>query len=279
MSEQIGRLYASFPECAHEKTVAEFFGNRLAHDAPKSEPIVSEGPLFLCFTNRCGSTWIGALLAEVGVFPSRTDGHKNFEFFNSDSIVSISRDANIGSMRDYISHLNRFYRGETGCFSTKISVDQLAWITRAGLVRDLMPRPRFLFVRRRNTLAQAISFSIALQTHQWTSNHEGNKVDPEFRPGEILNLHRMILTANAHFEAYFQLHCIKPLEIVYEDVVGKGAEVLSLVGTLIGTELNNRVEREENFSVKKQRTSRNSEWENRMRAEYAATIGTPSAPA
>jgi LPS sulfotransferase NodH len=273
MSEQTSRLYSTFPACAHEKSVTEFFSERPPQDGPKIDPVAAEGPLFLCFTNRCGSTWIGALLAEVGVFPSRTDGKKNFEFFNSDSIISISREENLGSMRDYISHLNRHYQGEVGCFATKISVDQLAWITRAGLVRDLMPRPRFLFARRRNTLAQAISFSIALQTHQWTSNHDRNKADPELRPGEILNLHRMILTANAHFKAYFQVHGIEPLEIVYEDVVGKETEMLTRVGKLLGTELNNRVEREEDFSVKAQRTSRNSEWEDRMRAEYAATIG------
>lgn len=273
MSKQIVQLYSTFPECTHEKSVTNFFGGPPPQDGPKTDPGSAEGPLFLCFTNRCGSTWIGTLLSEVGVFPSRTDGKKNFEFFNSDSIISISREANLGSMRDYISHLNRHFQGEVGCFATKISVDQLAWITRVGLVRDMMPRPRFLFVRRRNTLAQAISFSIALQTHRWTSNHYGNSADPEFRPGEILELHRMILTANAHFKAYFQLHDIKPLEIVYEDMVGKETEVLIRVGNLLGTELHDRVEREENFSVKTQRTSRNSEWEDRMRAEYAATLG------
>lgn len=273
MSEKINGLYSSFPECTHEKQVADFFREPSPQKGAKSNHVSIANPLFLCFTNRCGSTWIGALLAEAGVFPSKTDGKKNFEFFNSDSIVSIARHVGLRSMRDYISHLNQFYRGEVGCFSTKISVDQLVWITRAGLLRDLMPQPKFLFVQRRNTLAQAISFSIALQTHQWTSNHDGNKVEPEFRPNEILNLHRMILNANAHFEAYFQLHNIEPLKLVYEDIVRKDSEVLLRVSTLLGSDLTKKVERKEEFSVKPQRTSKNSEWEDRMRAQYVETLG------
>lgn len=273
MTDKITGLYSTFPGCSHEKTVAAYFQNKAEpHRHPK--PVVSRpNPLFLCFTNRCGSTWIGTLLAEAGIFPSRTDGKKNYEFFNADSIVSISQPADLHSMREYISQLNQNYLGTTGLFSTKISVDQLAWITRTDLIRDLMPRPRFLFVRRRNTLAQAISFSIAMQTQQWTTNHGEEEIEPEFRPQDILNLHRIILDSNAHFEAYFQLHKIKPLVLYYEDVLGQEREVLDLVTSYLGIQLTKTVEREEELTVKKQRTSRNSEWEDRMREQYALRIG------
>ncbi|WP_335949754.1 Stf0 family sulfotransferase [Salipiger bermudensis] len=273
VTNKIVGLYSSFPESSHEKAVAQFF-EQLENPRHRQKPATPRSnPLFLCFTNRCGSTWIGALLAEVGVFPSRTDGKKNFEFFNADSVTSIAKSADLHSMREYISHLNQEYVGAAGFFSTKISVDQLAWITRAELIRDLMPKPRFLFVRRRNTLAQAISFSIALQTHQWTSNHNKEAAEPEFRPQHIMDLHRIILNANAHFEAYFQLHQVDPLVIYYEDVIGKDKKFLDLAEAYLGVSLENPVEREEEFTVRKQSTSRNSEWEEKMRQQYANKLG------
>lgn len=112
-----------------------------------------------------------------------------------------------------------------------------------------------------------------MQTQQWTTNHGEEEIEPEFRPQDILNLHRIILDSNAHFEAYFQLHKIKPLVLYYEDVLGQEREVLDLVTSYLGIQLTKTVEREEELTVKKQRTSRNSEWEDRMREQYALRIG------
>src|SRR5437763_2154176 len=159
--------YKMFPMSEHGKAIDDHF----QLDSDEEHGFLPKKTLILCFTNRCGSTLLASLLSLYGVF-GKPNKQNNFEYFNSDAVIDYSRTNSIASMSDYIRSIMKTFTTASGFFSTKLSLDQLVWMTKRCYLRRHFINPIFIYVVRRNVVAQAISLSIALQTHRWTSLHK-----------------------------------------------------------------------------------------------------------
>ena len=105
-----------------------------------------------------------------------------------------------------------------GVFATKIFPDHFMLIERAGGFIGSLVDPRFVLLLRRDSLGQAISLERALQTGQW-----GVRKAPKGPPtydGPTLHLRlQQVVLWNALWAHYFARTGIRPLELVYEDIL------------------------------------------------------------
>ena len=99
----------------------------------------------------------------------------------------------------------------------KSSVQQLNFLWELGMFGRIPAAQKFIWVRRRNVFAQAVSLWTAEQDGNWTSLHGGSDRVPEFDEERILLAARTIYEANAWFEMFFSYHDIQPLVVWYED--------------------------------------------------------------
>ena len=105
------------------------------------------------------------------------------------------------------------------------------------LLAEVLHQPRYIWLRRRNRVEQAVSWAIACQTRVWTQK-TGEKPQPRVVPkfdfkviDEWIN---RIETHEAGWANYFRENQIEPLVLFYEDVVecdrGSAEKVLAFLG-------------------------------------------------
>lgn len=92
----------------------------------------------------------------------------------------------------------------------------------AALLAEVLQQPRYIWLRRRNRVEQAVSWAIACQTGVWTQK-TGEKPRPRVVPkfdfkaiDEWLN---RIETHETGWANYFRANRIEPLVLFYEDLV------------------------------------------------------------
>lgn len=131
---------------------------------------------------------------------------------------------------------NAFEQGttENGVFGTKITWAYFRDFTRlarrAGR-QDVAPRDipsavfpnlrSFVWIRRRDTVRQAVSLWKALQTWEWRQEGESNAQRPKLRFSypAVDHLKLRIDEHNAAWKKCFRQYGVRPIEIVYEDFI------------------------------------------------------------
>jgi len=78
--------------------------------------------------------------------------------------------------------------------------------------------PRWIWIQRRDKLAQAISWARALQTGRWAS-HQRGLLPPIYRRAHIQGRLDAIHAAEVGWSSFFESHELTPLRIDYEDLV------------------------------------------------------------
>ena len=118
--------------------------------------------LFICFTNRSGSTYLAEVIASSGITNMAP------ELLNYDVVLNEQRVHGYRSLREYLSRQLTTV-GAKRTFALKLGVSQIALLQRAGILEELGQVAKFLLVDRSDLLGQAISLQIAVQTGQWNS--------------------------------------------------------------------------------------------------------------
>jgi trehalose 2-sulfotransferase len=199
-------------ECSHEKILRKFYREKCAYDGPT----VFSAPLLLIgFTNRCGSNLLaGYLRAAKGVAGFQ-------EQLNHDTVVNVSRAQAIKSFPDYIRHVSK--GAERHGF--KASVEQVAMLYRLGIAQ-MYPSVRVLHITRRDTLSQAVSFSIADQTKQWTAR-QAKQSDAYYGKADIDRRLDWIAIQNESMRVAAKVFGFRYGHITYEDLVASPLEVVA----------------------------------------------------
>lgn len=265
-SEEVQSTFPiDYEPSVHEKEILKFFRKKGAGEefefARKAIPST-----FICFTNRSGSNYLAELLASTGKLPLAG------EWFNWPNVINFSERREAKSFRHFC-HLLARGTSRNGRFASKIGCSQLYFLSRSRVIPELFGSPHFIFVRRRDVLGQSISYLIAKQTGQWTSNipRKRQPAAPAnvVYDGQAIARHiRSISATNARFEEYFATFNFPMMEVVYEDLVADEAQKISAITDWLGLGPTS-VEREE-VRLKPQRSSLNDEWRARFLSERTA---------
>jgi LPS sulfotransferase NodH len=208
----------------------------------------------ICFTNRSGSTFLAEALAATGsVKPAR-------EYLNHPVVRRQSSDRGITSFDAYVIDLAKRF-GHRGVFTVKAGLGQLYYLAKLGFLGELIKDPTFLLIERDDTLAQAVSWAIALQTGQWKSTQEGSDAAPEYDFDAIDTRIESILTENAAFRAFFARNACDVEFVRYEQLRSQTAAVIADLAGRLGLE--SAIFREDQVEVSPQMSTINAEWKAR----------------
>ena len=161
---------------------------------------------FICATPRCGSWFLSGLLASTGL------AGRPHEWFWRDTRSGLERAWDVRSEEAYIELVLAAGTTPNGVFGAKVM-----W----GMLPDLspFPDPRFVWLRRRDRVAQAVSFAKAVQTGHWHSWDPEPHAQPSYRFEELDALRREIDELERGWERWFERQGLEPLELAYEEVV------------------------------------------------------------
>jgi trehalose 2-sulfotransferase len=206
-------------------------GNRVA------EPKLS---VFICGIQRAGTWLLAHLLSSTGV------AGRPEEFFDPDEVPRRRSAWEVSTASEYLERVK-----EAGMTSNGVFAAKLAWNAREGLlfqvrrvtedydssdvasIASVFPTPRFLWLRRDDELAQAVSWAKATQTGQYAA-HQPSAHVPEFDFEQIDNLLHLIRVETGVWHRWFSANGIEPLELTYEalcaDQIAEVARVLDYLG-------------------------------------------------
>jgi trehalose 2-sulfotransferase len=232
----------------------------------------------VCSTQRSGSTYLCQLLASTGVagnpqeyFEARAETgsppHPSYFLAGLPRTGAGIRDdwrppaapgySDLRSVDGWEAHLERtFQLGTTdnGVFGTKLMWNQLpdleqhaaalpeyAGATRSELLEGLFGDPSYVWMRRLDTVRQAISLWRALQTRTWRLDNpdaDGDCPSLHYSFEGIEHLRRRLTADDEAWGRYFPRYGIEPLELYYEtdvkpDPAGAVARVLGHIAVAL----------------------------------------------
>ncbi|GAA3921168.1 Stf0 family sulfotransferase [Actinoplanes auranticolor] len=234
---------------------------------------------FVCATPRTGSSLLLGLLASTGLA-----GTPESYFRQPDEQLWADR-WKIPGPADPAFEYRAFVRAAVGAGTTPNGVfgAKLMWGTLDRLVAQLAPSTeghdlavleaafgpvRFVYLRREDELAQAVSWLRAEQTRTWKAGDPGGTAaEPHYDKAGITSLLDTVADHNAAWRAWFTRYGVAPHEITYEqltaDLIGTTRGVLSYLG------LDPDAGRPIQPRHRRQGDQLNEQWAARYRAEIA----------
>ena len=199
----------------------------------------------ICATPRSGSTLLCGLLAstEVAGRPESYFRAPDQQSWADRWTVSRRADGSI-DYRAFVRAARAAGSTPNGVFAARIMwgtlddlVAQLRGVGSAGtdldVLTDAFGPVGFVFLRRRDTVAQAVSWAKAEQTQYW---HPGNIAvgEPRYDFDEIHHWHVLVDQHNAAWQDWFGCQGVRPYELWYEelaaDPAGAVRDLLSYLG-------------------------------------------------
>lgn len=197
----------------------------------------------LCGTPRTGSTLLCTLLASTGVAGRPQSYFRTADGDTWATTWGLPRAPN-GSFTfaDYLRGAITAGRSDNGVFAARIMWGMMEEVIRnlrelfadhASAERDLLTRAfghtRFIYLRRRDVVAQAVSRTRAEQTNVWHITDDVPAVPPAQAPQydfeQIRTYTREIQAHNTAWTDWFQTHGVQPHSVWYEDLATAPVQV------------------------------------------------------
>lgn len=211
--------------------------------------------VFLCSTPRTGSTFLCSLLKSSGVsgrpesYFRRQDERKWAEKWG----IVREGEPHV-AFGDYLKAAIAAGTTDNGVFGGRImwgTMDELVanlarlWPEHEGSDKALLERAfgpaQFVYLRREDTVAQAVSLLRALQADIWhvtgEAGTQGAVCAPEYDRESIRNHVEEIEEHNRAWEKWFDANDIEPCRVVYETVERDPETETGRILAFIGTEL------------------------------------------
>ncbi|MBP1887699.1 Stf0 family sulfotransferase [Sinorhizobium mexicanum] len=178
---------------------------------------------------RSGSSWLSTLLGHSGEMglPAEWLAPKAHRL----DVNALSFDAFFGEIIRKCSTAN-------GAFGMKIFPNQL-FVTQERCGRDFIRHclseheTALVFLRRRDTLRQAISFARARQTRAFAAHH-GAKAEPRYDFEQIARCFFYIRESYNFWQSYLELLGVPFTEFAYEDLAGDAHPFIAHVAEHLG---------------------------------------------
>jgi len=205
----------------------------------------------ICATPRTGSTLLCGLLTSSGVagLPASYFNRRGLHHYADDWRIARPHDGRIDAA--YVRAALAAGTTSNGVFGGRIMAETLPELiadlagadpsagTDVEVLSEYFGRLEYVHLRRRDVVAQAVSWAKALQTHFW---HPGEAVepggrDPHYDEELIGRLVATIEKFEAAWTSWFAAHGIVPCEVSYEelaaDPLSAAHKVLDHLGLLL----------------------------------------------
>lgn len=238
--------------------------NDSSRQGPPQDWQFPKATLLVVGAHRTGSTLLCSLMAQTDRL-GRPD-----EFFKR---VPYPRWELVGNtVAERCRAVLKFGMSSNGVCGIKIFPYHMNAIQSEIALFDWFPQSRFVWIRRRDLLGQAISGVIATQTKKFHSYSEGVNREPEYSALGIARQLQRAAFDEARWRAYFARTGAQPHEIFYEDLVARPQAELSRLGQAADVQIDPAPISIDESGLEKQRSEINGIW----RARYLAEQGDPN---
>ena len=214
---------------------------------------------------RCGSTFFCAELWRTGVLGAPAE-YLNIGEGRMLRDVMMRR-LGAGSPEDYLTRLLACRTSRNGVFGLKAHFNHfepaLAWCP--SLLGQLAPIT-FIYLNRRDKMAQAVSMAKSMQTNVWTSMDDASHAPPTYSRRIIERCLADLRQQRLGWLRWFELSNITPLFVNYEDLIADAANVIRGVVHMLGVE-DDAAETVHPPAVQRQADQANLDWIARFRRD------------
>src|SRR5882724_11277758 len=117
----------------------------------------------ICTAPRAGSNWLCQLLTSTGVLG------RPLEYFNGIARRQLNDPSYPDDPGEQVARILTMGRTPNGVYGLKMFASQFREVAGSVKLSRELPNLRFIVLRRRDVLGQAISWTRSLQTNQWRS--------------------------------------------------------------------------------------------------------------
>ncbi|MFO1060548.1 MAG: Stf0 family sulfotransferase [Dongiaceae bacterium] len=217
----------------------------------------------ICATPRSGSNFLGHMLKNTGLFGCP------LEYFNPDHLPTWRKRAAREGFDSVMALLESRRTSANGRFGLKIHRTHLATAVAEVGPGFLGPDWKFILLRRRDVLAQALSWSIAAQTAVWKSGLPA-KGEAVYSRSAIARRIELAVKHTASWQQLFAERGIVPLELAYEDIESDPAAALRTVADFLETPLPATLDLGRLIETRRQRSTGSQAWRRRFVEETNA---------
>jgi trehalose 2-sulfotransferase len=228
-----------------------------AHRTPmRKSYIVASSP-------RSGSTYLCRLLGQSGLLGAPSEVlNPGFDLRGFKNRFKVSSPA------DYIAELIARRTAKSGVFGLKAHFENFeSFLKEYPELLDVLSPVTYIYINRRDRVAQAVSMARALQTNQWSSQGEkGPKPQLRYDRELIANSMKEVELQDAGWLNWFKANKVTPFRLTYEDLLDDPAGTVRSVVEYFEVQ---NAERDEVKvpPVEKQSDDTNQEWIERFRRE------------
>ncbi|WP_230279984.1 Stf0 family sulfotransferase [Croceicoccus sp. Ery15] len=222
---------------------------------------VAQRTLVIASTPRCGSHFLGHAIQPLGLFGSP------FEYANPANLAKWREVLDRRPLPDVINGLQARRTSPNGVFSIKVHRQHLDNFGGIAAMLALLPDARFVHLRRRDIMGQAISFAIARQTGVWITRQQGNGAEPRY---DFLAIHDCLVQLTDHNADWQRLIATSgrpAIALDFEDAKTDLSQAVSQIAALMDVPLADHgpaiAER-----TRQQGGDRNAEWRAKFIADY-----------
>jgi LPS sulfotransferase NodH len=189
----------------------------------------------ICAVPRTGSWFLSHLLHS-----SRVVGYPG-EWFWRDDRERNSREWRVERFEDYLARVFEAGTSANGVFAVKLmwgylhdllfELRRLAGEYEAddlAVLRRFFPEPRFVWIRRDDVVAQAVSWAKAAQTDQFAAHQPAHR-ESQFDFEQVDALYHLARVHDGCWRRWFAAHRIAPHPVVYEELVAEPERVAQKV--------------------------------------------------
>lgn len=133
----------------------------------------------------------------------------------------------------YLSGIRARRSGPTGWFGLKIHHHHYARWFRSLPPEHVLGPARWIWLRRRDRVGQAISWTRALQTARWAS-HEPGLAPPRYRPRSLRRALDSLALADNSWAAFFSSSDRPVLTVSYEQLIEDPSSVVNRILSFLG---------------------------------------------
>ncbi len=177
---------------------------------------------------------------------------------------------------DYREHLRRALEwgtGDNGVFGAKLmwghradflplarTLPELHDLSERDLLDALFPNVRYVWVRRGDTVRQAVSLWKAIQTQSWRADQAAGRTrEPVYHFEALHHLRRMLERNDTAWGRWFEERGLRPLELSYERIASDPATAVRAVLQLVGVDADVR-DSEHDAPTRRQSDQLSDDW-------------------
>ena len=242
---------------------------------PENQKIMNKKIYLICTTPRSGSNLLSALLESSGMM-----GQPSEYLNHTGTIPTLAKKHNLIDtnstiiLRKYLDFVIHNRSSANNVCGIKLFFNQLERFLDFPEMREILQQCHFIFLTRKDLVAQAVSMYIATETNIWKSMKEdkSSRDFVEYNELKINSILENLIKQNNKWSEFFGVNKLNYLEVNYEEILENSNQLCQKICSFCGVDVSNYKFLLESSRFKKQGDSLNQKFANIFYENYKLNL-------